>query len=162
MLDNILQCLHSVAANAADKLAISIIIIATSLHVHLFVVFCCLVILDTLTKFIAISYKHNNCDNVFSAIAGIRQAHIDRAIDSHAMRIGFCTKMGTYLVLVTVALLTDNELMLVHSDALCVKLVVTYLSLTELLSILENLNDANIKCVAKLLDLVKRRSGLDR
>ena len=41
------------------------------------------------------------------------------------------------------------------------ELCISYLAASELLSIIENLNDAGVSCLAGLVNIVKRKAGID-
>lgn len=161
-MHNIFDTLTNVFAAYSLKITVAVFAVLANIHIHLLAVFALLVALDTVTKWIAISYSYNQCHSMFDAIRLIPQAHRARAIDSHEMRTGFYTKMITYLVLVAAAFLVDSEFFTLNNSPVFVKLVVTYLSVTELLSITENLNDAGISCLSNLLELIKRKGGATR
>ena len=161
-MNDFTSTLHAITDCYFFKIALSALAVVTNVHFHLLIVFAALVVIDTVTKWIALSYNYNECNNLIEAIMKIPAAHRARIIDSHEMRTGFYTKMLTYLVLVLAAFCVDDAFFTLHSDAVFVKLVVTYLSITELLSITENLNEAGVSCLSNLLELIKRKGGNTR
>lgn len=139
-----------------EKIAISIVFTLFFHHLFLFCIFCILVWLDCATRWIAISYKYNGSDSFIGAIKGIPAAHRAKAISSAKMRCGFYDKMGSYVLLVVGALLADSG----AGHALFTNLVVSYLTATEFLSIIENLNDSGISALAGLVNIVKSKTGV--
>ena len=67
--------------------------------------------------------------------------------------------MATYMILVMAALLVDNDLMLMGRSAIATTLIITYLSMTELLSMVENLDEAGVSALHQLTDILRGRRG---
>lgn len=146
----------------AFKLAASWII-GIELHLGLFSIFAILVMLDLFTRWIAISYKRLDGaglpDDLYSSIKGIPEAHREGLISSCVMRRQFWSKMVTYMILVMAALLVDNDLMLLGRSAIATTLIITYLSMTELLSMVENLDEAGVSALHQLTEILRGRRG---
>ena len=49
----------------------------------------------------------------------------------------------------------------VHHQAVLMDLCISYLAASELLSIIENLNDAGVSCLAGLVNIVKKKAGIE-
>ncbi|WP_307973753.1 phage holin family protein [uncultured Dialister sp.] len=67
--------------------------------------------------------------------------------------------MLTYLLLVLAAVLVDNGLELLGKASMATTLVVTYLSMTELLSMVENLDEAGVSALHQLSEILRGRRG---
>lgn len=136
------------------------------LHFLLFILFAALEFIDCLTKWISLSYlciKDKDAaaqPTLLDCIKGIPAAHRKKYIKSEAMRHQFWDKMITYLILIVVAGIGDYTMRLTHRPDIFLSLVVAYISTTELLSVLENLNDAGVSMAASLLALVKQKTGI--
>ena len=68
-------------------------------------------------------------------------------------------KIFVYLLIVISAGIGDYVFTILGKTTLWVSLAVGYLSATEILSILENLNDAGVDGLTNLISLVKNRQG---
>jgi phage-related holin len=77
------------------------------------------------------------------------------------MRNQFFSKMLTYLLLIIVSGVGDKVITLTHRPEFLLNVVVTYISSTELLSCLENLNDANVSMATALMNQVKIIAHID-
>lgn len=136
------------------------------LHLHLFLLFAMLEFVDCFTKWLALSYlrikdKHAEAEpSLWDCIKGIPAAHRAAYIKSEVMRKQFGNKMLTYLILIVAAGTGDYIIRLIGKPDLLLSVVVTYISATELLSVLENLNDAGVSMAASLLALVKQKTGI--
>lgn len=136
------------------------------LHLHLFMLFALLEFIDCGTKWLSLSYlciKDKQADTqptLWECIRGIPAAHRAAYIKSEAMRKQFGNKMLTYLILIVAAGTGDYIIRLIGKPDLLLSIVVTYISATELLSVLENLNDAGVSMAASLLAIVKQKTGI--
>lgn len=138
------------------KMVAAGVIAAVGHHATLLFLFCLLVCLDTATRWMAIAYAYTGRRGLLEAIKGIPGAHRAGLISSAEMRRGFCEKVISYIILVVGASIVDKE---TAAPVFC-NMVVSYLSATELLSIIENLNEAGVSCLTGLLDVIKRRAGI--
>lgn len=125
---------------------------------QLFLLLCLLEFLDIFTRWLALSkacykaiYPLSPC-SVWRAICFLWQARKWRFIKSTGLRDGFCDKIIIYLLLLLLSATVDASLSLAHAPRACLTVVVTVLSTTEALSILENLSEAGVEVVSKIKD----------
>lgn len=123
----------------------------------LFCAFAALVWLDCMTRWVAIAYNYSGQPGILAAIKAIPAAHRARAISSTEMRRGLSDKMINYIILVIGALLVDYE----AGTPIFANLIISYLSATEFLSIIENLNDAGVSALSGLINIIKNRTILN-
>ena len=129
-------------------------------HAELLFLFVVVVLIDLATKWIALSYSYLVSYNVKApgvaqCIVAIPAAHRAGVINSYKMKTRFAGKLIIYLLLVTASGSVDRMLVLMRHPAIFLSLCVGYLAATELLSCVENLNDANVSIAAKLVEKVK-------
>lgn len=144
------------------KILGSAMLIAISKHLTLFTAFTLVVILDLLAKFIALAYEMLKSEgkqtpSVVDSIKAIPAAHRARIINSHEMKTQFAGKIIVYILLVMAGELTD---VLVGGNVNFSQMVVAYLASTEILSIIENLDDAGVSAVHGLAALIHRKTGM--
>lgn len=142
------------------KTALGIVFLALERHFELFTAFACIVCVDLFAKFIALSYGYlaqsmTEKPSFIDSVKGIPAAHRAGVINSYAMRTQFVEKITVYMLLVVAGALVD--FMLGRSEF--ANLVIAYLASSELLSIVENLDDAGVSAVHDLAALVKRQRG---
>lgn len=142
------------------KTMLGIVFLALERHLELFTAFACIVCVDLFAKFIALSYGYlaqsmTEKPSLVDSFKGIPAAHRAGVINSHAMRTQFVEKITVYMLLVVAGALVD--FMLGRSEF--ANLVIAYLASSELLSIVENLDDAGVSAVHDLAALLKRRRG---
>lgn len=128
----------------------------------LLVLFLVLEVLDIFTRCIAESarlYKdmYNKTADLYTYCLFLRQAHRFRYIHSRELRHGFLSKMLTYMLLLLLAATTDAALSCAQSQRIALTVVVTILATTELLSSLENLNEANVSITTKVLEKLRKK-----
>ena len=152
-MNDVVNTLRNLANDMAIKLLASSILAALFYHAMLFGLFGCVVFLDLFTRWLALSHQHlvthKQEATLVDCLYGIPSAHKAGLISSYVMRKAFFSKMITYLVLIIGALIVDY--MIKGS------VVITYLSMTELLSIVENLDEAGVSAMHDLIDLIKGR-----
>lgn len=135
----------------------------------LMVIFCLLEVLDTISRMIAES-KHAY-DSIYSGfphtigtyIAFMWQARKWRFIQSDKLRSG-ADKLLTYLSLILSATIVDSALKIAGADRmlLCTGVVVGFLSITEMLSIIENVSEFSNNNVVKMIkDKISKKIGGD-
>ncbi len=129
-------------------------------HVTVFISFALIVCIDLFAKLMALSYKRLEKDmsgrpTALDAIRGIPAAHRDGVINSYAMRTRFAEKIGVYLLLVAAGALVDYSV----GRSEFANLIIAYLASSELLSVVENLDEAGVSAVHDLAALVKRKRG---
>ena len=126
-------------------------------HAELLGLFVLVVIIDLITKWISLSYAYLVAYNIKAPVVAIPAAHRAGIINSYKMKTRFAGKLIIYLLLATASGAVDRMLVLMHHPAIFLSLCVGYLAATELLSCIENLNDANVSIAAKLIDKVKAK-----
>ena len=90
-------------------------------------------------------------------VVAIPAAHRAGVIRSYTMKTRFASKLIIYLLLATASGAVDRMLILMKHPGIFLPLCIGYLAATELLSCIENLNDANVSIAAKLIDKVKAK-----
>ena len=156
------------AANLGNNGAVkfvgaSIVGAACSMHGQLLLAFVGLIIIDLVTKWIALSKeyltKRKRKKNVtlWQCVVNIPAARSAGYIKSEAMKHRFLGKIIVYLLVVFAGALADNIMMTMNKPQWAVVLLVGYLSVTELISILENLQDAGVEEAGQLHDILEKR-----
>lgn len=126
----------------------------------LLLIFVSLECIDIFTRWLCLSKKcFEDCyKNIPAGLSKylrfMWQARRFRYIKSDGLRDGFCDKMMVYLILLLLAALFDGaaDIVGIHNRILLTTITIT-LSLTETLSILENLNECGVSIIA---DIKKR------
>lgn len=140
------------------KLAGVAVLMVLARHAMLFTAFTALVAIDLFAKFIALSYEMLKAQGVgnpsfVESIKAIPEAHRQRIINSHEMKTQFLGKILMYIFAVITAGFAD--FMIGHANF--GQIVIAYLASTELLSVIENLDDAGVSAVHDLAGLIKRK-----
>lgn len=129
-------------------------------HVQLLTIFSLLVIVDLASKWLALAYNYiktpDTSPTVIDALHAIPSAHRAGIISSRAMKTQFACKIFIYMIVTFAAAMVDLAFAVLHTRPVFVTLCVGYLSATELLSIVENLNDAGVSIMGGLLEKIKR------
>lgn len=144
------------------KLLGGVVLISVSRHLTLFTAFTMVVALDLFAKFIALSYgmlKSGGMESpsLVDSIKDIPAAHRARIINSHEMKTQFAGKIIVYILLVMAGGLAD---ILIDGHVNFSQMVVAYLASTEVLSIIENLDDAGVSAVHGLATLIHKKMGM--
>lgn len=142
------------------KLVGGAVLLIVARHAALFTAFSLLVALDLFAKFIALSYKMIKAQgaespSLLESIKAIPEAHRQRIINSHEMKTQFIGKIIVYILAVIAAALADFMIGHVNFG----QMVIAYLASTELLSVIENLDDAGVSALHGLVSLLKRKTG---
>ena len=103
-----------------------------------------------------VSSKEAKRRNVLAMIKGIKKARSEGLISSDVMKHRFIGKIAVYIICTVAAATADLTMLQMAKPVWVVSTVISYLVLTELLSIIENLNDAGIEAVQGLVELLKR------
>lgn len=146
------------------KLGMGLVLMGMQRHVALFTAFTALVFIDLAAKFIALSaglLRDGGRENpsLYESIRGIPEAHRQGVISSWEMKTQFIGKIIVYLLLVTAGGLAD---ILFGGGAFDFsKMMVAYCASTELLSIVENLDDAGVSTLHGLVKLIKQKGRLE-
>lgn len=144
------------------KLLGGVVLISVSHHLTLFTAFTMVVALDLFAKFIALSYQMlktggMEAPSLVDSIKAIPAARRARIINSHEMKTQFAGKIIVYIMLVMAGGLAD---ILIDGHVNFSQMVVAYLASTEVLSIIENLDDAGVSAVHGLATLIHRKMGM--
>lgn len=150
--------------NGAVKLVGATIVgAACSMHGQLFAAFVALIVIDLVTKWIALSNeyltkrKRKKNPSLWQCVINIPAARRAGYIKSEAMKHRFLGKICVYLLVVFAGAAVDNIMITMQNPAWAVVLLVGYLSITELISILENLQDAGVEEAGKLHDIIEKK-----
>ena len=166
------QTLKSVTDKGFEKLAASAVG-ATLLDIGtIFLLLMLLEIIDIFTACIfqaSLLYKATydkkiveKRGSLLTYIKYIWQAHHWRFVDSYALRDGFCSKTIIYSLLLITGFLIDLVLKISHSPIQpALVIVCCVLSITEGISICENLDSAGIKIAGEIRGLLqKKKEGI--
>lgn len=160
-MDDIANTLKNLTHDMVLKLLASSILVALFYHAVLFAMFGTVVFLDLFSRWLALSHQylvtHKQEATLIDCFWGIKKAHKAGLISSYVMRKTFFSKMMTYLLLIIGASIVDYMIKGSGGSVMAVSLVITYLSMTELLSIVENLDEAGVSAMHDLIDLIKGR-----
>ena len=158
------QTVSSITTGWIEKLIISGTLIALEKHCVIFVLFTMVVFIDLLAKWIALAYKelvHERAPDrsLLSCIKAIPEAHRKGIINSYAMKTQFVGKIIVYMLITLPAICIDTAIKVSGGHAEFGMMVLAYLCLTELLSIVENLNDAGVSALSGLISMIKGKRG---
>ena len=136
-------------------------------HAQIFAAFVALVCLDLATKWLSLSRQHlvdTGVDqpSLWQAFWNVKKARRAGYIKSDIMRKRFVPKILTYFGVVSAALMLDFILGKTHAPAFAATLVIGYLSLTEFISILENMQSSGIDEAGALVEMARRRGGIGK
>lgn len=137
--------------------------VACSMHAQLLLAFVGLVIVDLLTKWLALSRAHlmkrkrKTPPTLWQCFCNILKARKAGYIKSEAMKHRFLGKILVYLFVVFAGGLADYIMTVMDKPTWAVLLLVGYLSVTELISIMENLQDAGVEEVEKLHEILEKK-----
>lgn len=128
----------------------------------IFMSFAWLVFLDCFTRWIAISYEFlmeqgEEKPSLWTSIKGIPSARRAGRIKSSVMREQGIAKLIVYMICLFGAALCDLISFEMHGPTDLTNLVASYMTITELLSIVENLSDAGVESLTRLVNRLKGR-----
>lgn len=141
----------------------SVVGAACSMHGQLLLAFVALVVIDLVTKWMALSKeymtkkKRRKNTTLWQCIVNIPAARKAGYIKSEAMKHRFIGKIIVYLLVVFAGALADHIMQTMDKPTWAVLLLVGYLSITELISILENLQDAGVEEAGQLHDILEKK-----
>lgn len=139
------------------------VLAAAQFHFQLMSLFVALIVIDLATKWIELAHNTIKTDDytpgLLESIKAIPQAHREGVISSKAMKTQFCGKIIVYVIVVAAGSIMDSMTTQVHSYGLVMPLCISYLAASELLSIIENLDDAGVSAVHDLVAIIKRKRG---
>lgn len=139
----------------------AIMVLLLHKHAILFYAFSALVFLDCLTKWIAIAHdylvKQGKTPTLMQSLIGIKAARSAGEIKSEVMKHRFLGKICVYLLCVMSAASADLIMVELAKPTWAVGTIIGYLTATELLSIIENLDAAGVEAAQGLVAIVKKR-----
>ena len=159
--------IQSVVENLPVKLAGSAITASIFDIGALLGLFCGLEFLDLLTKWISLSHDYwvrtygkeitekHGCLWVY--IKWLPECRRFKYINSSVMKNQFCSKMFTYTILILTCCLADMAVKKVGGVAFISMIGISMVSLTEALSILENLSSANIGIADSIKGILQKK-----
>ena len=159
--------IKSVTNKGLEKLAASAGVTSVSavlgVHVQLHIAFAFLMGLDTLTRYLAQTARWWKCTypqtpyTLYDLWKFRSQSRKWRFFKSGEMRKKFISKFGTYIVILAGASVCDISMSLAKGFAFALTVATTFLSITELCSILENLQECGVKEVQGILTILNKR-----
>lgn len=141
--------------------------IFTDSFFKLMLLFCFLEFLDIFTRMICESKRcyldlyQGFPHSIFTYIKFIPKAHSFRYIQSDKLRSG-ADKLLTYLLLILSATVVDSALRIAGADKimLCTTVIVSFCSITEMLSILENTSEfSNLNIIKTIKEKIGKKIG---
>ena len=136
---------------------------ACSMHGQLLLAFVGLVVVDLITKWLALSRqyltkkKRKKTPTLWQCFCSILSARKAGYIKSEAMKHRFLGKILVYLFVVFAGGLADYIMTVMDKPTWAVLLLVGYLSITEMISIVENLQDAGVEEAEKLHEILEKK-----
>ena len=136
---------------------------ACSMHGQLLLAFVALIIIDLVTKWIALTHdymtkrKRKKNPTLWQCIVNIPAARKAGYIKSEAMKHRFLGKIVVYLLVIFAGAAVDNIMITMDKPAWAVVLLAGYLSITELISIVENLQDAGVEEAEQLHNILEKK-----
>lgn len=164
LYQNIISTIRHLGEHWAIKLAGAAFVgAACSMHGQLLLAFVGLVVIDLITKWIALSKEHlskrkrKKPYTIWECVLNIPKARKAGYIKSEAMKHRFLGKIIVYLLVVFAGAFADHIMQTMDKPTWAVLLLVGYLSITELISILENLQDAGVEEAGQLHDILEKK-----
>lgn len=128
--------------------------------------FTLLVFIDLISKWVAISYGYlkelGEEPDLLSSFLGIKRAHQAGKISSRVMGHRFVSKFIWYAIVTIVAASADYMAAEAGYKNMLLPTVWLYLTITEVMSILENFHDAGVNQASDLLDLIRNLNPLKK
>ena len=162
-----MNTLKSVTEHLPEKLIASAGVTSVSavlgVHIQLYVAFVFLMALDTLTRYLAQTARWwkdvypQTPYTVYDLWEFRTQSRKWRYFRSGEMRKKFISKFCTYLVILGAASVCDISMSIAKGFAFALTVATTFLSVTELCSILENLQECGVKEAQQLLSIINKR-----
>jgi hypothetical protein len=151
------QGVRTLGAGWFEKAAAASIGAMLQMHAELMCAFIILIILDLATKWLALAKPLTADGTLAEEICMIPEAHRRGLISSDAMKTRFVSKIMMYMLIAFASGVVDFMFKDMHMPAFFMTVCIGYLATTELLSVVENLNDAGVSALADLADVVKRK-----
>lgn len=150
---------NSLMDNFILKIIGSGVVIMLVYHSMLCALFSIVVCLDLYTRWIALTKKYLDSEGKESSLLDcVKNMNIARKagyINSYMMRKHFVSKMLTYFIAVFGAFIVDTILVKIGTKPMMVTTALGYLATTEMLSVVENLDEAGVAMVHDLVEVLK-------
>lgn len=164
---NISKALDSLVDHLPAKLVGSVVISSLADIGSLLAIFCGLEFLDLFSKWVSLSHSYweKTYGKEFTAKYGCLWLYVKwlpecrrfRYINSSAMKNQFTSKMLTYTILILTCAWADLTIKKVGGVAFISTIGISMISLTESLSILENLSSANIGIADSIKGILQKK-----
>lgn len=150
---------NSLMDNFILKIIGSGVVIMLVYHSMLCALFSIVVCLDLYTRWIALTKKYLDSEGKESSLLDcVKNMNVARKagyINSYMMRKHFVSKMLTYFIAVFGAFIVDTILVKIGTKPMMVTTALGYLATTEMLSVVENLDEAGVTMVHDLVEVLK-------
>lgn len=150
--------------NFVIKIIGSGVVIMLVYHSMLCALFAIVVCLDLYTRWIALTKKYLESEgkesSLFECVKSMNTARKAGYINSYMMRKHFVSKMLTYFIAVFGAFIVDTILVKIGTKPMMVTTALGYLATTEMLSVIENLDEAGVVMVHDLVEILKGKRRL--
>jgi phage-related holin len=150
---------NSLMDNFILKIIGSGVVIMLVYHSMLCALFSIVVCLDLYTRWIALTKKYLDSEGKESSLLDcVKNMNVARKagyINSYMMRKHFVSKMLTYFIAVFGAFIVDTILVKIGTKPMMVTTALGYLATTEMLSVVENLDEAGVAMVHDLVEVLK-------
>ena len=148
-------------------LTVGAVLATETFHLHAMLLACfgVLEFLDLFSRWLAISFEMLQEDDphahpsLWLCFKSIPEARRQKRINSARMREAFFSKMIKWVILIGGSAAADYMLKLTGQSMKILVVVVSYISATEVLSVLENLGAAGVKDASRLVDLINLKLG---
>ena len=155
---------NSLMDNFVIKIIGSSVAIMLVYHSMLCALFSIVVCLDLYTRWIALTKKYLESEDkessLFDCVKSMNIARKAGFINSYMMRKCFVSKMLTYFIAVFGAFIVDVILTKIGTKPMMVTTVLGYLATTEMLSVIETLDEAGVAMVHDLVEILKGKRRL--
>jgi phage-related holin len=154
------QLAHGAALKAAGSFVFAVF---AHMHTQLLLCFALLVCIDLLTKWIALSRerllknKRKTNPTFYECVLGLRKARRAGYIKSSEMKHRFVGKIIVYMTIALAGAMFDTMMRTLGKPEWAVFLLVGYLAMTEIMSIVENLQDAGVSVAEDLHDILNKK-----
>ena len=164
---NIQKAIDSLCDHLPAKIVGSVVISSLADIGSLLMIFCGMEFLDLFSKWISLSHSYwektygkeftakHGC--LWSYVKWIPECRRFRYINSSAMKNQFTSKMLTYTILILACALADSSVKRVGGVAFISTIGISMISLTEALSIVENLASANVGIADSIKGILQKK-----
>ena len=164
IFDEIQKNFNSLMDNFILKLIGSGVVIVLVYHSMLCALFAIVVCLDLYTRWLALTKKYLESEDkessLLDCVKNMNTARKAGFINSYMMRKCFVSKMLTYFIAVFGAFIVDVILTKIGTKPMMVTTALGYLATTEVLSVVENLDEAGVAMVHDLVEILKGKRKL--